>query len=67
MEIYTTSYEKLITIYTSIKGTGKNAQKLAMEIEDSINKILHSKEFDSVSQIDSYEIEILNAKGKEIF
>lgn len=62
----TTSSEKSITIYTSIKGTGKNAQKLAMEIEDSIKKILQSKEFDSVPQIDSYEIKILNAKGKVV-
>ncbi len=62
----TTSSEKSITIYTSIKGTGKNAQKLAMEIEESINKILKSKELDSVPQIDSYEIKILNAKGKVV-
>jgi len=62
----TTSSEKSITIYTLIKGTGKNAQKLAMEIEDSIKKILQSKEFDSVPQIDSYEIKILNAKGKVV-
>ena len=62
----TTSSEKSITIYTSIKGTGKNAQKLAMEIEESIKKILQSKEFDSVPQIDSYEIKILNAKGKVV-
>lgn len=62
----TTSSEKSITIYTSIKGTGKNAQKLAIEIEDSIKKILKSKEFDSVPQIDSYEIKILNAKGKVV-
>lgn len=62
----TTSSEKSITIYTSIKGTGKNAQKLAMEIEETIKKILQSKELDSVPQIDSYEIKILNAKGKVV-
>jgi hypothetical protein len=62
----TTSSEKSITIYTSIKGTGKNAQKLAMEIEETINKILQSKELKSVPQIDSYEIKILNAKGKVV-
>lgn len=60
-----TSSQKSITIYTSIKGSGKDAQKLAMEIEEKINKILQSKELNSV-QIDSYEIKILNAKGKVI-
>lgn len=62
----TTSSEKSITIYTSIKGTGNEAQKLAMEIEETIKKILQSKELDSVPQIDSYEIKILNAKGKVV-
>ena len=60
-----TSSQKSITIYTSIKGSGKDAQKLAMEIEEKINKILQSKELNSV-QIDSYEIKILNAKGKVV-
>jgi len=60
-----TSSQKSITIYTSIKGSGKDAQNLAMEIEEKINKILQSKELNSV-QIDSYEIKILNAKGKVI-
>ncbi|ATP40063.1 hypothetical protein CSE16_08375 [Solibacillus sp. R5-41] len=59
-------YQKSITIYTSIKGTGKDAQKLAMEIEETINKTLQSKELDSLPQIDSYEIKILNTKGKVV-
>ncbi|AWE07733.1 hypothetical protein DCE79_10200 [Lysinibacillus sp. 2017] len=62
----TTSSQKSITIYTSIKGSGKKAQKLAMDIEETINKILQSKELNSVPQIDSYEIKVLNAKGKVV-
>ncbi|TQR19400.1 DUF4030 domain-containing protein [Psychrobacillus vulpis] len=55
-----------ITIHTSIKGLDKDAHKLAMEIEETVNEILHSKELNSVSHIDSYEIRILNAKGEVV-
>ncbi len=55
-----------ITIRTSIKGSDKNANKLAMEIEESANEILQSKELKSLSNIDSYKIKIMNNKGKEI-
>ena len=37
-----------------------------MEIEAKVNEILHSKELNSISNIDYYEIKILNAKGKEV-
>ena len=59
-----THYQKSITIHTSIKSSDKDAHKLAMEIEETVNEILHSKELNSVSHIDSYEIKILNVKGK---
>ena len=61
-----TDYQKSITIQTSIKGSDKDAHKLAMEIEETVNEILHSKELNSVSHIDSYEIKILNTNGKEV-
>ena len=61
-----TDYQKSITIHTSIKGSDKDGHKLAMEIEETINEILHSKELDSVPHIDSYEIKILNAKGEVV-
>ena len=38
-----TDYQKSITIQTSIKGSDKDAHKLAMEIEVTVNEILHSK------------------------
>jgi len=62
----TTSSEKSITIYTSIKGTGKESQKLALEIEESIHDILQSEELKSIPQMDSYKIKILNSKGKVV-
>lgn len=58
--------ETSITIHTSIKGSDKNAKKLAIEIEQSANQILQSKELKSVSKIDSYKIKIMNTKGEEI-
>lgn len=58
-----THYQKSITIHTSIKSSDKDAHKLAMEIEETVNEVLHSKELNSVSNIDSYEIKILNVKG----
>jgi len=61
-----TNYQKSITIHTLIKGSDKDAHKLAMEIEETVNEILHSKELNSVSNIDSYEIKILNTKGKVV-
>lgn len=62
----TTSSEKSITIYTSIKGTGKESQKLALEMEESIHDILQSEELKSIPQMDSYKIKILNSKGKVV-
>ena len=37
-----------------------------MEIEEIVNEILRSKELNSVSHFDSYEIEILNTKDKVV-
>lgn len=61
-----TDFQKSITVQTSIKGLNKDALKLAIEIEETVNKILHSKELNSVSHIDSYEIFILNTKGEVV-
>ncbi|KGR76389.1 hypothetical protein [Ureibacillus sinduriensis] len=58
--------ETTITIRTSIKSSNENANKLAMKIEESANEILQSNELKSLSNIDSYKIEIMNTRGKEI-
>ena len=59
-------YQKSITIHTSIKSSDKDAHKLALEMEETANEILHSNELNSVSHIDSYEIKILNVKGEVV-
>ena len=59
-------YQKAITIQTSIKGSDKNAHKLATEIDEKVYEILHSNELSSVSRIDSYKIIILNTHGKVV-
>lgn len=59
-----THYQKSITIHTAIKGSNKDALKVAMEIEETVNEILHSQELKSIPHIDSYEIKILNTNGK---
>lgn len=61
-----TEYQKSIAIHTSIKGSDRDAHELAMEIEETVNEILHSIELNSVSNIDSYEIKILNINGKVV-
>ena len=55
--------QKSITIYTSIKSSDEDTHKLAMEIEETVNEVLHSKELNAVSHI---EIKILNNKGKVV-
>ena len=59
-----THYQKSITIRTAIKGSNKDARKVAIEIEETVNAILHSKELKSIPHIDSYEIKVLNSNGK---
>lgn len=58
--------QSYIRVYTSIKGSNKDARKLAMEIKEKVNEMLNSKELDSIADIDSYEIVILNASGEVI-
>lgn len=66
IENINTDSRKSITIYTLIRDSNQDAHKLAMEIEEAVNKILHSKELNSVSHIDSYQIKIVNAHGKVV-
>lgn len=60
------SQKSVITIHTSIKGSDKNKHKIAMKIEQKVNDIFNSKELNSLSNIDSYSIKIVNTEGLEI-
>lgn len=55
-----------IIIHTSIKGSDQKAQQLALEIKEAVNKILLSKDQNSESNIEGYNIKIVNTKGEEI-
>lgn len=50
-----------VSIHTTIKGSGKEAQKLAKEIEE---KAISISEELNLAVIDAYKIKILNTKGK---
>ncbi|MFF5995115.1 hypothetical protein AAGS61_10200 [Lysinibacillus sp. KU-BSD001] len=65
-ENITIENQSSIIIQTSINSSDQAAHILAMEMEGTVHDILHSKERNSLSNIDSYEINILNAKGKVI-
>ncbi|MEX3623457.1 hypothetical protein [Viridibacillus arvi] len=66
IENINTVYQKSITIHTSLKILDKDTYNLVLGIEEQVHEILHSKKLKSVSNIDSYEIKILNNKGKVI-
>ncbi|WP_431026697.1 hypothetical protein [Lysinibacillus sp. LZ02] len=65
-ENITIENQSTIIIQTSINSSDLEAQQLAMEVERTVHDILHSKELNSLSNTISYEIKILNAKGKVI-
>ncbi|MCA1031367.1 hypothetical protein LCL95_10050 [Bacillus timonensis] len=52
-----------ITIHTSIKGMGKKAKHLSIEIEKTVRDLLSTI---STSKTPSYEIHVLNQDGKRI-
>lgn len=58
--------QSYISVYTSIKGSNKDARKLALEIKEKVTEMLFSKELDSMADINSYEIVVLNASGEVI-
>lgn len=58
--------QSYISVYTSIIGSNKDARRLAMEIKEKVNEMLNSKELDSIADINSYEIVVLNASGEVI-
>lgn len=53
-------------VNTSIKGSNKDAREVAMEMKEKVNEMFHSKELNSIADIESYEIVILNASGEVI-
>ncbi|MFJ7952135.1 hypothetical protein ACIQZG_11470 [Lysinibacillus sp. NPDC096418] len=58
--------QAFIMVNTSIKGLNKDAREVAMEMKEKVNEMFHSKELNSIADIESYEIVILNASGEAI-
>ena len=55
--------QQIIIVHTSIKDLDKNARKVALEIEEKANEILHSEKLNSVSNIDTYKFKVkMNGK-----
>lgn len=59
-----TDRQSFITIQTTIDGSGEEAQTLALELEETVNEILQFQERNQASQMDAYEIKIVNLQGK---
>ena len=55
----TTEKELVLQVVANEKGSDKDAQKLAKEIEETVNEILQSKDV-------AYEIKILNTNGEVV-
>ncbi|MGN7478614.1 hypothetical protein ACTHOQ_12230 [Solibacillus silvestris] len=55
--------QQIIIVHTSIKDSDKNARKVALEIEEKANEILHSEELNSVSNSKTFKIKVkMNGK-----
>ncbi|MCM3164537.1 hypothetical protein [Metabacillus litoralis] len=61
-----TDYQSSLTIQTSLDSINAETQNIAREIQDKVEKVLNSKELESISKIDSYKIYVTNKDGKVI-
>lgn len=60
----TTDHHTFITVQTSIIGSEKNAQKVALEMEEIIYGILRSQEKNEVTPINEYKVKVMNSQGE---
>lgn len=60
----TTDHHTFITVQTSIIGSEKNAQKVALEMEEIIYGILRSQEKNEVTPINEYKVKVVNSQGE---
>ncbi|MFD2217169.1 hypothetical protein [Metabacillus endolithicus] len=61
-----TDYQKSLTVRTSLDSTKSETEIIAKEIKIKIEKIINSKELDSISKIDSYKIYVKDKDGNDI-
>ncbi len=60
----TTDHHTFITVQTSIIGSEKNAQKVALEMEEIIYGILRSQEKNEGTPINEYKVKVMNSQGE---
>lgn len=60
----TTDHHTFITVQTSIIGSEKNAQKVALEMEEIIYGILRSQEKNEVTPLNEYKVKVMNSQGE---
>ncbi len=60
----TTDHHTFITVQTSIIGSEKNAQKVALEMEEIIYGILRSQEKNEGTPINEYKVKVVNSQGE---
>lgn len=60
----TTDYQSFITIQTTIDGSEKDAEKLALEMEETVYEIINFQNRNEQSQKSTYDIKIVSAQGK---
>ncbi|MCH7323446.1 hypothetical protein LZ480_16345 [Solibacillus sp. MA9] len=66
IDYISTVQQQHIIIQTSLKGSDKHAQKVALEIEQKAKQLLNSMELKLSSIGDSFSIKIVNVEGFEI-
>lgn len=59
-----TDHQSFITIQTSISGSGKEAQQMALAMAEAVNEVLHSEERKAVPSKNIYAIKVVNSQGE---
>jgi len=59
-----TDHQSFITIQTSISGSGKEAQQMALAMAEAVNEVLHSEERKAVPSKKNYAIKVVNSQGE---
>lgn len=60
----TTDHQSFITIQTTIDSSEKDAEKLALEMEETVYEIINFQNRNEQSQKRTYDIKIVSAQGK---
>lgn len=56
-------FHERITVQTSLASSDTNSNDKAIEIQRIVEDILKSKELDSISNIQSYQVQVLDMEG----